>query len=260
MHDLTLAGERSKTRRRRKGGLAIIISNMARWALILTIALFRLEYAFGVVCQDLSDSCKEWVEAGQCLQSDFVVKNCRVSCGRCDFSIPIKAYDLTRLPPDLRGLEFLIGRWRSEFGGKARFPTIPIFTYGEQVDFTITEKPPFGNPSVNYTAFSWSSDQVALHSEYGTIHVKSGTSQVSLVTVMNNGFTTVEEGELRGNSIELKLVDIGRISWSRDLPVLDLRREWTLVDQDTLDHRLTMQTLTNLLQEHAFIRYKKIFP
>jgi len=238
-----------------------IAIDMGTWTQLFVVIVLLIDGSvFGLVCKDLSPQCNDWVEAGQCAQSEFVVKNCRVSCGKCDFSLSPKAYDLTRLPPDLRDIGFLIGRWRAEFSGKARFPTIPIFTYGEQVDFTVMENPPFGIPSINYTAFAWSSDQVALHSEYGSIHVKSGTNQVSLVTVMNNGFTTVEEGEVRGQTIDLKLIDIGRISWSRDLPVLDLRREWTLVDPDTLDHRLTMQTLTNLLQEHTFIRYKKLYP
>jgi len=233
---------------------------MGRSLFVLAIALLASEYALGLVCKDISNQCQEWVSAGQCSQSEFVVKNCRVSCGKCDLTLPSKAYDLSRLPQELQSIGFLVGRWRAEFAGKARFPTIPIFTYGEQVDFTISERPQFGIPSLNYTAFAWSSDQIALHSEYGTIHVRSGSNQVSLVTVMNNGFTTVEEGEVRGNNIDLKLIDIGRISWSRDLPVLDLRREWALVDPDTLDHRVTMQTLTNIMQEHVYIRYKKLYP
>lgn len=40
----------------------------------------------------------------------------------------------------------------------------------------------------NFRAFSWAvNQQDALHSEYGCLHVKTGTSQVSLTTVMNNG-------------------------------------------------------------------------
>jgi len=39
---------------------------------------------------------------------------------------------------------------------------------------------------------------------------------------MKPGFVTVEEGEIGGNKITLNLVDIGRISWSRDLPVLNV--------------------------------------
>lgn len=39
------------------------------------------------------------------------------------------------------------------------------------------------------------------------------------------GFTTIEEGEVTGgNKISLKLVNIGRISWGRDLPVLDVHK------------------------------------
>lgn len=49
-------------------------------------------------------------------------------------------YDLKRVPASLTSVAFLIGKWRSEFGGKAIFPTIPAFTYGEEVDFKmITE-------------------------------------------------------------------------------------------------------------------------
>lgn len=40
---------------------------------------------------------------------------------------------------------------------------------------------------------------------------------------MNNGFTTVEEGRVRGQQLKLRLVDIGRISFSRDLPVHNVR-------------------------------------
>lgn len=40
------------------------------------------------------------------------------------------------------------------------------------------------------------------------------------------GFTTIEEGEVTGgNKISLKLVNIGRISWGRDLPVLDVNEK-----------------------------------
>lgn len=63
----------------------------------------------------------------------------------------IAAYDTANLPPELQSIGFLVGRWRSEFGGKAKFPTIPVFTYGEQIDFTISEKPVFGLRSLNYT-------------------------------------------------------------------------------------------------------------
>lgn len=41
-------------------------------------------------------------------------------------------------------------------------------------------------------------------------------------TVMSNGFVTIEEGHVNSNRIRFRLVDIGRISFSRDLPVHDV--------------------------------------
>jgi hypothetical protein len=67
-------------------------------------------------------------------------------------------------------------------------------------------------------SFAWTvNDQKELHSEYGFLAVSR--EKVALTTVMSNGFTTVEEGTINGQSVTLKLVDIGRISFSRDLPV-----------------------------------------
>jgi hypothetical protein len=60
-------------------------------------------------------------------------------------------FDIKNLPSELKPLSFLVGRWRSEFGGKAHFPGIPDFTYGEQVDFAISQPSKTGPPALNYT-------------------------------------------------------------------------------------------------------------
>ncbi|KRZ69627.1 Phospholipase D3, partial [Trichinella papuae] len=209
-------------------------------------------------CTDYSSQCPDWASAGQCESSEWVMKNCKLSCRKCFGSLP-KQYDKHYVPFDLKPIAFLLGRWRSEFGGKARFPTIPNFTYGEQLDFKLSDIPLFGMPSMNYSAFAWGiNNKESLHSEYGFLTVKNHTNTIGLTTVMNNGFTTVEEGQVSGNRIVLKLVDIGRISWSRDLPVLDMIREITLIDPTTLEQRLQMETLTHKMQDHTFIRYKKL--
>uniref|UniRef100_F1LF00 THAP4-like heme-binding domain-containing protein n=1 Tax=Ascaris suum TaxID=6253 RepID=F1LF00_ASCSU len=118
-----------------------------------------------------------------------------------------------------------------------------------------------GLKALNYSAFAWSvNDKDELHSEYGYLTIQPGTNFASLTTVMNNGFVTVEQGFVDGNKIKFKLHDIGRISFSRDLPVHDVVREWILLDASTLQARLDMETLTHGMQEHTFIRYKKIYP
>ncbi|CAJ0945486.1 unnamed protein product, partial [Mesorhabditis belari] len=212
-------------------------------------------------CRDSDNNCRDWVgtDPQTCKHTDYIRINCPFSCGHC--GSVIRKYDITRLSPDLASLAWLIGKWRSEHGGKAIFPTIPKFTYGEEIEFTVPDDKMQAVRAINYTAFAWSiNDKDELHSEYGYIAVKPNTKELALTTVMNNGFVTVEEGKVSSSYIKFSLRDIGRISFSRDLPVHDLVREWTLLDRSTLQARLHMETLTHGMQEHTFIRYDKIAP
>ncbi|KAL7072103.1 hypothetical protein ACQ4LE_008772 [Meloidogyne hapla] len=170
-------------------------------------------------------------------------------------------YDGFLAPDSLKPISWLLGVWRSEHDGKAMFPTIPKFTYGEEISISLTNPKLHAEPAFNYTAFAWSAhDRDELHSENGYITVYSGGTRVALTTVMNNGFVTVEEGPVSNFRIRFKLVDIGRISFSRDLPVHDLIREWSLLDGHHLEARLDMETLTHGMREHTTITYTKIFP
>ncbi|CAD6199174.1 unnamed protein product [Caenorhabditis auriculariae] len=212
-------------------------------------------------CRDFDNNCRDWVavNAQACTSTEYIKRSCRRSCGVCGSVDP--KYDLRRLPSSLQPVAFLIGKWRSEHGGKAIFPTIPKFTFGEQVEISIPDDEVTAQKALNYTAFAWSiNDRDELHSESGYISVKPNTKEVALTTVMSNGFVTVEEGPVIGNQLRLRVRDIGRISFSRDLPVHDLVREWTLLDSTTLQARLNMETLTHGMQEHTFIRYNKIAP
>jgi len=212
-------------------------------------------------CRDSDTNCRDWIsgDMGLCAKTEYIMRSCKKSCGKCG-SLPPQ-YDIRRLPANLQPIAFLLGKWRSEHGGKAVFPTIPKFTYGEQLDFSITDEHQRGLRGLNYTAFAWGiNDHDELHSEYGYVVVRPGTNMVALTTVMNNGFVTVEEGTSENGRIRLILKDIGRISFSRDLPVHNLIREWTLLDANTLQARLNMETLTHGMQEHTFIRYKKMPP
>uniref|UniRef100_A0A0M3IID2 THAP4_heme-bd domain-containing protein n=2 Tax=Ascaris lumbricoides TaxID=6252 RepID=A0A0M3IID2_ASCLU len=111
--------------------------------------------------------------------------------------------------------------------------------------------------SINFRNFSY-------NSSYFSAFAWSVNDKDELHTQMNAaffaGFVTVEQGFVDGNKIKFKLHDIGRISFSRDLPVHDVVREWILLDASTLQARLDMETLTHGMQEHTFIRYKKIYP
>uniref|UniRef100_A0A0N4ZC55 ShKT domain-containing protein n=1 Tax=Parastrongyloides trichosuri TaxID=131310 RepID=A0A0N4ZC55_PARTI len=234
-------------------------------AIILSlIIIYNLSNAITQVeknCVDLDHNCGDWIAQNpeQCTTTEYIAKSCKKTCGICtQFA---KRFDKSKLAENLRPISWLVGIWRSEHDGKVTFPTIPKFTYGEQIEISIPDNELTARKALNYTASAWSiNDQEELHTESGYITVKPGTSHVALNTVMSNGFVTIEEGEATYNHLKLRLIDIGRISFSRDLPVHDVIREWTLLDATTLEARLDMETLTHRMQEHTFIRYKKIYP
>lgn len=39
------------------------------------------------------------------------------------------------VPENIKDLAWLVGKWRSEFGGKLNWPTVPTMTYGEEIEF-----------------------------------------------------------------------------------------------------------------------------
>ncbi|KAH7728581.1 Protein C28H8.5 b [Aphelenchoides avenae] len=158
---------------------------------ILAILLTLWALGNGVIqkdCVDRDMNCYGWV-ADDPMKCDFdetVSKECRKACQLCpNYTVP-ERYDLKKVPSNLQRVAFLIGQWRSEFGGKADFPTIPRFTYGERLDISMATN--MRVPVLNYTAFAWdNSDLKELHSENGFITGQSNTSHVALHTVMSNG-------------------------------------------------------------------------
>jgi len=230
-------------------------------ALLLFILSFLLRRC-STKCVDRDSSCREWSLAGFCKPETYVMANCDLSCGQCDPDAGTpKKYDISQIPPDLWPVRRFIGIWQSDFDGKAHFPTMPIFTYGERLDFSIAEPPVFGARSLNYSAVAQSiNNGQELHSEYGFLSVQNHTSFCALIVVMNSGFTTVEEGYVSENQLVLNAKQIGRISFSRDLPVKESRRTFTFLDDNTLEQKFEMGTLTHPLQQHTIVRYRRIFP
>ncbi|VDO66588.1 unnamed protein product [Haemonchus placei] len=130
-----------------------------------------------------------------CDESGLVMEHCPRMCQTCGEVVDPR-YDIRRLPSELQSIAWMVGRWRSEFGGKAFFPTIPKFTYGEQIDITIGDLSSKKKPALNYTAFAWDlsvpeDELIELHSENGYLVVskdeKTQKEVVSLTTAMSNG-------------------------------------------------------------------------
>ncbi|PIC42180.1 hypothetical protein B9Z55_009343 [Caenorhabditis nigoni] len=242
--------------------------------LIISIVIFHTSSDAKIApkCRDTDMNCAVWVasNSSDCENVELVSSHCLRTCQSCGEPIDPK-YDVKLLPPKLKSIAWMVGRWRSEFGGKAFFPTIPKFTYGEQVDITIADNAEDARtPLLNYTAFAWDinmpdGDPTEIHSENGYIAIDYDKEQekeyVSLNTAMSNGFMTIEEGESGPNQVKFRLQRIGRISFSHDSAVRIMFREWTLLDENRLEARLLMTTtITRRLMEHTAVIYKKIYP
>ncbi|KHN81504.1 Uncharacterized protein C28H8.5 [Toxocara canis] len=165
------------------------------------------------------------------------------------------------LSPSNQKLEWLIGKWRSEFSGKVFWPTVPTMTFGEELH--ILEAPIARSSNVqflNFSARAWShTTKDHFHDEWGFITVEP-TGNATLMTAGNNGFTTYEVGQTSPNKMVLTLRDIGRISFSRDLPVEDLRRTFIKHDDQYLEQIIEMRTATHPVQgylEHTRVIYTK---
>ncbi|KAF7632765.1 DUF1794 domain-containing protein [Meloidogyne graminicola] len=159
-------------------------------------------------------------------------------------------------------LSWIVGKWRSEFSGKVVWPSIPTMTYGEELN--IQEAPMAGTSGaqfLNWSARAWShSTKDHFHDEWGFITVEPN-GNATLMTAGNNGFTTYEVGEVTRNKMILTLKDIGRISFSRDLPVEDLRRTFIKHDDTFMEQILEMRTATHPrlgYLEHTRVVYTKI--
>ncbi|VDN55668.1 unnamed protein product [Dracunculus medinensis] len=117
-------------------------------------------------CEDRDYRCFDLVASGgemSCSATSYTTKFCPKTCVLC-------------------------GSMDKKAGGKAIFPTIPIFTYGEEIEISLPQPNMKGLKALNYSAFAWDiNNQQELHSEYGYIAMNSRTNEVALTTVMNNG-------------------------------------------------------------------------
>ncbi|VDM47089.1 unnamed protein product [Toxocara canis] len=104
-------------------------------------------------CLDQDPNCYAWIAENytSCTEEGTnAAKYCEKSCQKCGASV-LPEYDLRNIPENLQPIAFLVGKWRSEFDGKAFFPTIPKFTYGEEITFRLCNPKMTGLPAFNYT-------------------------------------------------------------------------------------------------------------
>ncbi|KAK0083902.1 hypothetical protein PV325_007965 [Microctonus aethiopoides] len=156
----------------------------------------------------------------------------------------------------LKSLEWLEGTWRTaEAPGEGQLPTKSSFQYYEEIKFTS-----IGQPMLNYEAQSWNAEgKNPLHREVGVLKIVQGTNRVKLLLSHNFGLTTIEEGEVNHNHIQLESTSIERMTeGTRDPVVIKLQRKFK-GDGNHLEHTVYMATSTNpQLTQHIHARYVKL--
>ncbi|MFH4977822.1 hypothetical protein AB6A40_004531 [Gnathostoma spinigerum] len=110
--------------------------------------------SIGRICFDKNADCFETIasDSEPCnLTNSVVAQICPKSCGKCALEKLPEFYDIKKIPKNLVPVAFLVGKWRSEFSGKAFFPTTPTFTFGEEIDFRISTDPHSGQGLLNFS-------------------------------------------------------------------------------------------------------------
>lgn len=154
----------------------------------------------------------------------------------------------------LEPLLWLMGKWHAN-SAQGSFPTMPPFTYEEEVEFYST-----GQPMLNYASFSWNPEKNSpLHSEAGYLRIKLGSPELSFMVAHNFGLTSIEEGQVSGKSITLSSQHISRMSWSKAPAVSKIVRTWTLREDNKLEQVLSMETENTPLSEHLRVLYTKMY-
>jgi hypothetical protein len=155
---------------------------------------------------------------------------------------------VTVSPPDLHPaltiLAPLLGTWAG--AGAGEYPTIPSFSYLEEVTFGHV-----GKPFLSYAQrTSAADDGRPLHAETGYLRVPSA-GRVELVLAHPTGITEIQEGTLTvgddGLKLELTATSIGLTATAKDVTALS--RSFR-IDGDELAYTLRLGAVGQPLQHH----------
>jgi hypothetical protein len=143
--------------------------------------------------------------------------------------------------PDLEPIAFLLGTWQGE--GKGIYPTIPSFSYGEEVRFT-----ELGKPVLAYGQRTWALDDGRpLHAETGYWRPRPD-GRLEVILAHPTGVAEIAEGTIGGGRIELVATTIGRTPSAKE--VSGLARTFELAGPDVLRYVVSMAAVGQPLQTH----------
>ncbi|KAF2073506.1 hypothetical protein CYY_005182 [Polysphondylium violaceum] len=122
--------------------------------------------------------------------------------------------------PNIEKASWLIGKFRGE-GGKGEYPTIPPFTYTEEIDFTAG---PPSKPFIHYQQKTWNSKGEPLHTESGYLRFPANGT-IEFVNSEPTGVTEIYQGTLTTpHTLTLKLTSIARTPTAKSPNTKDVVR------------------------------------
>ncbi|XP_059044955.1 peroxynitrite isomerase THAP4-like [Achroia grisella] len=155
----------------------------------------------------------------------------------------------------LNAVSWLAGRWSTK-EGRGYYPNVPEFQYHDDLEFIC-----IGQPMFNFTSVSRHPEKnTPMHQERGYLRIKPGTNELAFVVSHNFGLTSLEEGivDIDKKEIVLETVNITRMSFAKPPEVKKFKRFIKLIEPDTLEITLHMETANNPLAEHLKAVYKKV--
>lgn len=150
--------------------------------------------------------------------------------------------------PQIAPLSFLMGTWRGQ--GEGRYPTIPDFAYGEEIEFGHV-----GKPFLAYRQRTWAlDDRRPLHAEVGYLR-RAVDGTLEWVLAHPTGVAEIELGTLHGT--ELRFLDSRLVTSPTAKPVEALTRR-VVVEGDELRYELQMAAVGRELGFHLAATLRRV--
>lgn len=158
------------------------------------------------------------------------------------------------LPPALRALAFLAGRWSGS--GEGSYPTIAPFRYDQEMTVTCD-----GRPFLQSVSLAWVMDEQRARVRPAVTELAfwrpSGEGGVELVVALPTGVAEVYTGTVADARVELRTVAVARTPTAKE--VTAGRRTYAL-DGETLAVEHELEAVGQPLTRHLQARLRRVSP
>ena len=159
------------------------------------------------------------------------------------------------LPSNVQRLGWLVGTWRTSQPAVGSYPGLADFAYHDELSVAWRGQPTLEFSSRTTHAVSGQ----PMHRETGFLRISPNSDAVALVLSHNFGLSSVEEGVCGPEGLlELESTSIGRMAWTKEPRVTQIKRVFTLSEKKSLVQKVFMATERTALSQHLVAEYEKI--